>query len=410
MNIQKDFNIKPAFTLYLAQIVNLVLSWGITKLNVSFLAVAEYGQFSFFITFINATFILFTFGAFEASSRLMAITASPEDSTKLRSVSLIMAMFSYTLFSVFLLLCRDIIGNIFTVDISLLLGLYFPLAGVFLFYDYWQKMLRGAGKIYLLSLFLMTPRVVYLLSLLVLVYVHTFTLIHSTLFNLLSFGVMLIIFISMERLNFRQLKVALNRLLREVKKFGFHMYWAELIQILLYHIDKLFIGFFLNAEQLAYYSLAFTITLPLSLFSTSLSTTLYKSFSQTVKIESKVIFINLIWVLLSLLILILLGPWIVIHLFSEYYQASVPLLLPLAIAFGFSAQSKTFTFYLIAQGEGKIIRNISFILLLGSLLLNVIFIPVWGIMGAAYVRLITFLIDFILVFIFYQRKQKKIAE
>ena len=407
MNIRKDSKIKPAFALYLAQIFNLLLGWGITKLNISYLTVGEYGQFSFFITFINATFILFTFGVFEASSRLMAITESREDTAKLLSASLIMALLSYFLFSGFLLLCRDIISNIFTVDISSLLKLYFPLAGVYLLYDYWQKMLRGAGKIYRLSWFLMTPRILYLICLLVLIYAHQFTLVHSTLFNLVAFGLILILFISIERLNFKELKVPLNRLLREIKKFGFHMYWAELIHILLYHIDKLFIGFFLDAEQLAYYSLAFTITLPISLFSTSLSTTLYKSFSQTEKIESKVIFINLVWVLLSLLILILLGPWIVIRLFSENYQASVPLLIPLAIAFGVSAQSKTFTFYLIAQGEGKIIRNISFILLLGSLLLNVVFIPVWGIMGAAFVRLITFLIDFVLVLIYYYRKQKK---
>jgi O-antigen/teichoic acid export membrane protein len=406
MNIQSDSKIKPTFALYLAQIINLLSGWGITKLNISFLTVGEYGQFSFFITFINATFILFTFGVFEASSRLMAITESKEKSARLLSASLILALVSYALFSGFLLVCRDVIHHIFTVDISHLLRLYFPLAGVYLLYDYWQKMLRGAGKIYRLSWFLVTPRILYFICLSALIYAHQFTLVYSTLFNLVSFGIILILFILRERLHFRGIKVALNYLLAEVKGFGFHMYWAELIHILLYHIDKLFIGFFLDAEQLAYYSLAFTITLPLSLFSTSLSTTLYKSFSHTEKIESKVIFINLLWVLLSLLVLIILGPWIVIRLFSENYQASVPLLIPLAIAFGISAQSKTFTYYLIAQGEGKIIRNISFILLVGSLLLNAIFIPVWGIMGAALVRLIIFLIDSILVLIYYYRKQK----
>jgi O-antigen/teichoic acid export membrane protein len=185
------------------------------------------------------------------------------------------------------------------------------------------------------------------------------------------------------------------------------MYWAELIHILLYHIDKLCIGFFLDAEQLAYYSLAFTITLPLSLFSTSLSTSLYKSFSQTDKIDKRIILINLSWVVLSLILLLLLGPLIVIRLFSEDYQASVPLLLPLALAFGISAQSKTFTFFLMAQGEGKIIRNISIILLLVNLILNAVIIPTWGIMGAAVVRLITFLIDYFLVMIYYLQKQKK---
>ena len=51
MNIQKDSKIKPAFVLYFAQILNLLLGWGITKLNISYLTVGEFGQFSFFIIF-----------------------------------------------------------------------------------------------------------------------------------------------------------------------------------------------------------------------------------------------------------------------------------------------------------------------------------------------------------------------
>jgi O-antigen/teichoic acid export membrane protein len=383
------------------------LGWGITKLNVSYLTVGEYGQFSFFITFINATFILFTFGVFEASSRLIAITESHHDRARLLSASMMLAILSYFLFSGFLMISRDIINDVFTIDISFLLRLYFPLAGVYLLYDFWQKMLRGAERIYRLSWFLLTPRILYFICLLGLIYFHQFTLLHSTLFNLASFGFILIIFISLERWNFQQLRQTYARLLREIKNFGLHMYWAELIHIILYHIDKLFIGYFLDAEQLAYYALAFTITLPLSLFSTSLSTSLYRNFSQSEKIESKVIFINLIWVVFSLIVLIFMGPWIVLRLFSENYQASIPLLLPLAFAFGISGQSKTFTFYLMAQGEGKIIRNISFILLLSNLVLNAIIIPTYGILGAALVRLVTFMLDLVLVVFYYLRKQKK---
>lgn len=406
--MQKITQIRPAIVLYLAQIINLLLGWGITKLNISFLTIEEFGQYSFFITFINSTFILFTFGVFEASSRLLALSESRENTMNLLSTSLLLALFSYVIFSGFLLISRDLIRYYFSIDISFLLRLYFPLAGVFLLYDFWQKILRGAGKIIPLSWFLMTPRILYFVSLLALLYTHQFTLVNSTLFNLLSLAFVFLFYLSMERLSFKQLAVSFRSLFRELRKFGLHMYWAELIHSLLYHIDKLFIGYFLDAEQLAYYSLAFTITLPLSLFSTSLSTTLYKRFSKINNIDQRVLRINLVWVIISLILLVLLGPWIVTHLFSENYQNSIPLLLPLGIAFGISSQSKTFTFYLIAQGKGKAIRNIAFILLLGSLLLNGFFIPAWGILGAAYVRIITFFIDLVLVYAYYRQIQRNL--
>jgi len=406
--MQKITQIRPAIVLYLAQVINLLLGWGITKLNVSFLSIEEFGQYSFFITFINSTFILFTFGVFEASSRLLALSESRENTMNMLSASLLLALFSYVIFSGFLFISQEFIRYFFSIDISFLLKLYFPLAGVFLLYDFWQKILRGTGKIIRLSWFLMTPRILYFVFLLALLYTHQFTLVNSTLFNLLSLGFVFLLYLSMERLSFKQLAESFRLLKRQVKDFGFHMYWAELIHSLLYHIDKLFIGYFLNAEQLAYYSLAFTITLPLSLFSTSLSTTLYKRFSQINTIDRKVLRINLIWVIFSLSLLILLGPWIVTELFSENYRNSIPLLLPLGIAFSISSQSKPFTFYLIAQGKGKVIRNIAFILFLGSLLLNGIFIPTWGILGAAYVRIIVFLIDLALVYAYYWQSQQNL--
>jgi O-antigen/teichoic acid export membrane protein len=168
----------------------------------------------------------------------------------------------------------------------------------------------------------------------------------------------------------------------------------------------LFIGYYLDAEQLAYYSLAFTITLPLSLFSTSLSTSLYKKFSQSKKIDIKVLFLNFLWVFFSFILLVLIGPWIIENLFSAEYQESTKVLIPLALAFGISGQSKTFTYYLIARGEGKMIRNASVILLVISLIINIFLIPLYGIMGAAYARIITFLVDFLLILGIYNRHQK----
>jgi O-antigen/teichoic acid export membrane protein len=184
------------------------------------------------------------------------------------------------------------------------------------------------------------------------------------------------------------------------------MYWAELIHVFLYHIDKLFIGYYLDAEQLAYYSLAFTITLPLSLFSTSLSTSLYKKFSQSNRIDIKILLLNFLWVFLSFLGLILIGPWIIENLFSAQYLESNRVLIPLALAFGISGQSKTFTYYLIVKGEGKMIRNASVILLAISVTINMILIPIYGIIGAAMSRIITFLVDFFLIIRIYIKHQK----
>jgi len=399
-------SLKRIFSLYLAQILNLLLGWAITKLNISFLSVQEFGQFNFFITVINSTFIFFTFGTFEASSRLLAILDAKKAIQQILTASLLFILVIYGLFTGFIYLSNSYIESYFSVNIFILINLFFPISGVYLLYDFWQKVLRGKGQIYALAWFLILPRILYILFLFMLVYIDKYTLQYSTFFSLISILLILLPYLSFERLDFSQFRQSASRLLKEVKTFGFQMYWAELIHVFLYHIDKLFIGYYLDAEQLAYYSLAFTITLPLSLFSTSLSTSLYKKFSQSNRIDIRILLLNFLWVFLSFLGLILLGPWIIENLFSAEYLESTRVLIPLALAFGISGQSKTFTYYLIVKGEGKMIRNASVILLLISLTINMILIPTYGIMGAAVSRIITFLVDFFLILRIYIKHQK----
>ncbi|MEJ2635890.1 MAG: polysaccharide biosynthesis C-terminal domain-containing protein [Calditrichia bacterium] len=78
----------------------------------------------------------------------------------------------------------------------------------------------------------------------------------------------------------------------------------------------------------------------------------------------------------------------------------------LAVAFGTGGLGKLYTFYLTAQGAGKAIRNISIMIVICSILLNIILIPTIGILGAAIARLLTYILDFGLLLFFYRQHQK----
>ncbi len=405
--MKRLFNLfRSTFFLYGAQIASLLLGWGVARLNVTYLSVDEYGQFNFFITIVNVSFIFFTLGLFEASSRLLAVSEKPTDSRRMISASLLSTLIAYVIFTLFLLFANPHFHLFFAVDISVLMNLFFPLAGIYLLYDFWQKILRGTGKIFQLSWFLVLPRVLYFLFLVLLVYFQQFGLSQSVLFNLVSFAVIFLLYLVWEPLDFSNIRESLTRLLREVRRYGLHMYGAELIQALLFHLDKLLIAYFLDAEQLAYYSLAFTITMPLTLFSNSLSTAHYRRFTREMVIDRKILLLNLLWVIISLVLLVFFGSWIVEFLFSEKYSYSTPVLIPLALAFGISGQSKIFSYYLAARGEGKIIRNISIAILAVNMAGYLILIPWMGIMGAAYCRIITFGVDLTLTFYKYRAVSK----
>ena len=83
---------------------------------------------------------------------------------------------------------------------------------------------------------------------------------------------------------------------------------------------------------------------------------------------------------------------------------AVELMLPLALAFGFSGLSKPFTHFLMAKGFGKIIRNISILVPVFNILLNIILIPKFGIIGAAWAAFFSYGLDFGFYWYYYNIK------
>jgi len=400
-------SIRLTISLYLAQIVNLVFGWLIAKLNTSYLSVSEYGQFSFFITVINILYVFFTFGIFESSSRSIAVSNSPQKYRQLLAATIGMALISYLFFTIIFWFSHFFIDSLFEVKVGFLIKVFFPLAGVYLFSNMWQMVLRGAGKIHQLVIFLITPRMLYLISLFFLSFTGNYSLKGSAFLNLLSLLLVTIIFIFSEKPLFTRFAQSLSILWREIRNFGIHLYWSEIIKVFLYHTDKIFISFFIDAEQLAYYALAYTITFPISFFSTAHSTILYKKFTTSRKISRSTLTINFFWIILSVLIMLLFKKWIILNLFSEKYLQSLNVFSFLAIAFGIAGLSRIFNFFLTAQGAGNAIRNISVSVLLVHLGLNIVLIPRLGIQGAAISILVTYLFDLVISLYYYLKKKKK---
>jgi O-antigen/teichoic acid export membrane protein len=183
------------------------------------------------------------------------------------------------------------------------------------------------------------------------------------------------------------------RIWHEVKNYGQHIYISTIWTDILYHADKLLISYFLSEAEMAYYGLGFILAFPLSHFSTSLSTTLFQRFATINHIGRKAISVNSMFVFLSVLAFILLREPIIVYLFSEEYLPTISVLPPLAIAFGFSGLSKPFTLFLMAQGRGKVVRNISILVPSLQIIINIFVIPSYGISGAAWTACFVYGLD-----------------
>lgn len=388
--------------LYGGIILNITLGWVLAKLNTRFLSVEDYGKYTFFINVIYYSRTYFSAGAFESTSRLLALSGTEQEKKQLFGTTIVSTLFFIFLFWMFFTITSSGFDAVFKVKVGSLLANFALVSGLILLQSMLIATLRGSAQIGLLSFITFTPRVFYVLLLVIVIFSQNFNL-TSTLQSL--FGGMAIAILTtliIIRPDFRKFKFRFKQIFEQVKSYGIYIYSGNILHETLFHSDKFIVSYFLDSTSMAYYGLAYMLTFPLSHFSTSLATTLFNKFTSQKSINPKVLRANLLFVGVSVSLFILLRRPIVYYLFSASYLPSVPVMLPLALAFGFSGLSKPYTLFLMAQGAGKTVRNISVAIPVVNISLNILFVPLFGIYGAAWSAFAAYLLDFILYWMAYR--------
>lgn len=392
---------KKTFFLYGAIVLNIILGWLITKLNTEYLSVADYGKYAFFIVAVYLGASVFNFGIAESQSRLLAV--KKEGSSELNGAGLLLLLFAAILFSVIAWPLAHVADDVFSVKIGFYLSAFTPLLGLILFQTAMMIIFRGSGQITYLAFSIFLPRLLYLSGLGYLIINNSYTLYNSLLTFFISLSVAVLLLILFLRPGFRNLGSGMRKLLYETKSYGFHIYVGSVAHEIFFHADKLVVSFYLEENSMAWYGLAYMLTFPLSHFSNALSTTLFNRFASSKRIDRRIHWSNIGFVTVSVICFLALREYIIIHLFSVNYLPAVDLMLPLALAFGFSGLSKPFTLFLMARGEGKLVRNITVTIPVFTVLANIVLIPSYGISGAAWVAFFAYLADLILFYLFYRR-------
>jgi len=394
--------------LYGAIILNILLGWGIAKLNTHYLSLQEYGQYSFFLVIIYYTQSFFTLGTFESTSRLLALTDDDQKKRQFYGATIISTILLMVPFTLFLFSFSFFSDLLFEVKVSFLYRQNLLFAGLVLLQGFFSAALRGSGDIRFLSLFTFSPRFFYLLILAGIIIFGNYTLQGSVFALFAGVFVALLLIIVIVKPVFTKMKNRIKDIITEIKQYGIHIFLGNIMHETLVHADKLIISYFLPSEAMGYYGLAYMLTFPLSHFSNSVATTLFNKFASQQKIDKKVIHINFLYIYVSVTIFILLREPIIRYLFSPTYLPTVEPLLPLAIAFGFSGLSKPYTLFLMAKGEGKIVRNISIIIPIVSVILNFILVQIYGINGAAWSAFAAYGLDFLLYYYSYHKSLSNI--
>src|SRR3990172_4611329 len=300
---------RQTLVLFLAQVANVLLGVAVTGLNALALSVEEYGFFSFALVIIIFVAWFFDFGLFSAGSRIVALAREKSEERKIVGALIILCFVLGIGLSLVLIVISFFIDSLFRSNIGGVLLVLSPLVAVFPFQTMFVGVLRGSNDIGKLAAYTILPRLLYLGAILVVMKVFALTLTVTLVLNVATLLAATVFIAAASRPIFQGWREHVGRILTETRQYGIHIYSGTIVDNLTFGSDKILISYFLGTVAVGFYSVAQTLTMPISLMSRSLATSVFKDFTTYERIPLKLNFVNFLWLVGAGMVLVLLSDF-----------------------------------------------------------------------------------------------------
>lgn len=404
----KKKKVRQVGSLYSSMIFSIFLGIGVSVVNTRLLGPEQYGDLKFIHTLISFILTFMTFGFFVTGSRLLAINKKESNQTEIIGCLLSIACPIALFFVIILFILSFFVNNIFNNNLSSVIRFISPLLIVFPFSMCIERILVGSNEIYKLSFFRIAPQLFYILMVITLILIIDIELIEALIIQMLVLFFVIFLTITSLKPKFTKIKLYASEIYQRNKSHGFQIYLGSIFSTAGAQIGGLCIAYYMDNVNVGYYSLALMTSTPLTMIPNAVGTAYYKDFSQLKALPSKVTFITILLSTSALVFFLLIIKKAIFFLYSEQFLAAVPLAHFISIGCVLHGLGDYFNRFIGSQGVGKYNRNgaiaVGIVNLLGFFLL----IKFFGVMGAAFTKILSSSVYFGVMLIYYKKLKKNI--
>lgn len=390
-------------TLFVATFLGVALGVLCSIINTRFLSPEDYGNVRYVQNIIQFIASLLLFGYFLSGSRMLALSRSEQHSRHIRGMMVLILVASCLVLAASMLVCyfihsadNDEVASLFLISIPVC---FYPL-----FLNYINTVAQGDNHIGRLAIARFVPQLLYL----PLAY-YVFATYGATSERMIitQWGiytiVLLLIIISTRPLlgDTRSVFAEMNE---ENKRYGFQLYIGSLVMVATNYIAGITLGMFNeDNKEVGFYTLALTVTSPLSMLPAIIGTTYFKQFATQPKIPDRVMKASFLLTAVSCVCFILLIKPLVVMLYTESYANVGTYAAWLAFGFSIHGFGDMINRYLGSHGQGKSIRNSSIANGVFKIFGYVVLVYLWNTEGAILTNVICSCI-YCAVLLYYYRK------
>lgn len=397
-------NKRQVALLYVSTLLGTLVGMLVSILNTRSLNPVDYGDVRYVNNFISFFAGIFLFGYFWSGSRLLAISKTKEEGNRIKGAMTLILAITGAMMMVVLLLGGIIHQTVLSKCWAHLFYLAIPFCSWSLCLNYINTSSQGDNSIKTIAAARLLPSLIYLL-----VGIGVYSLFGATseLMMLLQGGIYFVVLVSLVacgKPSFVSIRQSLHKLNEENKRYGLQVYYGALANVTVPYIAGITLGAFSSDNSVVgFYNLALTITMPLQMLPNIIGTTYFKQFANQRCIAHKVLTSTYAMTVGSLILYILLIQPLVNLLYSQAYATVAVYASFLAIGAVLQGLSDVYNRFLGAHAQGIQLRNSAFASGFVSLVGYTLGVWLWGVQGAIVTRLLSALVQFVFMKIYYKR-------
>ena len=399
---------RQVVTLYGSSLLGILTGVFVSILNTSNLPPVEYGDVRYINNFIQFFSGILLFGYFVSGSRLLALSKSKEETRQLKGILTTILLTTFAAMMIIMVVCGVVHGSILHKEYSYLFYTAIPVCGSVLFLNYINTTSQGDNNINAIAAARLFPSLIYLIVA-YLIY-HYFGATREKMI-LLHNGIALIFLLFLilyARPDFHHLRDSWKKLNEENKKYGLQVYYGSLANVSVQYVAGITLGLFgVDNANVGYYTLALTVSLPLTMLPQVVGTTYFKRFASEDRISPKVIKYTILITLLSYILFVLAIHPIIRFLYKPEYINVAHFATLLGIGCVLNGLGDVFNRFIGAHGKGSYIRNGAFISGGVALIGYTLFVYLFDINGAIATRIISTLV-YCLTMVYYYKKMTNV--
>ena len=349
---------KQVAILYLSTVLGVLIGIINSIINTRFLEPTDYGDVRYVQNIINFVASLLLFGYFWSGSRLLALSKSEEYSRRVRGILVVILGIATAVLTISTAIC--ILLHNGQTNVSYLFLVSLPVCASPLLTNYINNTAQGDNHIGRLAMMRLLPPAIYA-GLAYYIYSHYGAT--PTKMILLQWGLSVaicVVIIISERPSFKNLKPIFAELNKENREYGFQLYLGSIVMVTTGYIAGMTLSFFNEDNtQVGYYTLATTVTAPLTMLPAIIGTTYFKKFATLPKIPDKLMKYTIILTALSCVFFVLVIQKLIVLLYTEKYAPVGLYAVWLSVGCCVHGIGDMINRYMGSHGQGKAIRNSS---------------------------------------------------